>query len=446
MNAMKMGKLVFSQPGSSPKTKIRRDSRSGSRRLFLHLPKRPGNGLTFFVSFLVYLVSLFPTFVYALPTDGTVQEGSASIDQVSPEKLNIYQSSDKAVIDWQSFSINSNEHVDFQVPTSSSVTLNRVIGNDPSYIFGQLTSNGNLFLINRNGILFGQNSMVDVNGLMATASDISNSNFMSGHYQFSFSPEISGLVENRGTINAAQRGLVAFVAPGVLNSGIINAHLGKVSLASGNTFTLDLYGDQLISLGVDGKVLQQVTGLDGQILSSLITNNGSIYADGGVVTIDVHAASQAVDSVINMSGVIQARTATEQNGMIILKGGDEGVVHVSGLLDASGLNAGETGGTIHVLGDQVGLYDYGTLNVSGDLGDGTLLFGGDYQGKGTVQNASETYIGPDTSIYADAITEGNGGRTIFWADRRMRFFGTLSARGGRDYGDGGFLWKRRTLL
>ena len=221
------------------------------------------NGLNFLVSLLTYLLGIFPSLVYALPIDGTVQAGSATISQVSGSQVNISQSSNKSIIDWNSFSIASGEQVNFQVPSSTSVTLNRVTGNDPSSIFGNLTSNGHLMLINRNGILFGSGSEIDVHGLVATTSDISNHDFINGQYRFNISPEFSNTINNQGTITAAEGGLVAFVAPGIKNTGTINARLGKVSLAAGNTFTLDLYGDQLVNLGVDSQVIQQVTGFNG---------------------------------------------------------------------------------------------------------------------------------------------------------------------------------------
>jgi hypothetical protein len=140
-----------------------------------------------------------------------------------------------------------------------------------------------------------------------------------------------------------------------------------------------------------------------------------------------------------MEGIIQARSIEKRNGVNILSGGDSGQVSVSGTLDASGYSAGETGGTVHVLGNRVGLYGPAVVDVSGDLGGGELLFGGDYQGKGVVHNASETYVAREASIYADAITFGDGGQAIFWADRRTRFLGRVSARGGRERGNGGLV-------
>jgi filamentous hemagglutinin family protein len=441
MNIMKMGQRVFMQsvhPIVKEKKSVFPVRNSTCNHRFIFPKKRPGRGLIFLVSFLTYLLGIFPSLIYALPTNGTVQKGSATINQVSDSSLNISQSSEKSIIDWNSFNIAGGEHVNFQVPSSTSVTLNRVTGNDPSSIFGKLTSNGNLMLINRNGILFGNGAEIDVHGLVATTIDISNADFMNGQYHFNISPEFSNTITNRGTITALEGGLVAFVAPGVQNTGIINARLGKVSLAAGNTFTLDLYGDQLVNLGVDSEVIENVTGFDGEQLKSLVSNNGSIYADGGTVAMDVRTAQGLIDGVINMSGYIQARSIAKKNGSIYLTGGNEGLVSVSGNIDATGLGTNEAGGVVHVLGNRVGLYDYARIDVSGDAGGGLVLVGGDYQGLGLIPTAVDNYVGPNVSIFADAVTGGDGGRTIFWADRRTEFFGTIRARGGRLFGDGGF--------
>ena len=451
MNVFKMNQMAFPgvAGGGSENTNVSalRSNRVGRakgngslplRRGVFRIPKKPSNAAIFLVSFLSYLIGIFPSMVFALPTGGTVQAGSATIDQPSAEQMIIQQTTEKAIIDWQGFGIGSTEQVDFQL-SQGGVTLNRVTGNDVSQIFGKLTSNGDLWLINPNGILFGSNAQVDVHGLIATTSDISNADFLNGNYNFGIPASLSSAVVNQGRITAAEGGLVALVAPGVRNTGIISARLGKVSLASGRTFTVDLYGDQLINLGVDSQVMGQVTGMDGEVLSSLVTNSGSIFADGGVVRMDVSAAQNILDRVINMDGVIQAHSVSEQNGTIILSGGDAGEVSVTGTLDASGYGEGETGGTVHVLGEMLSFSGNGLIDVSGDLGGGTVLFGGDYQGQGSVPNSDEVYIGPNTQTFADAVTSGNGGKVIFWADRRMRFYGIVKGRGGQYFGDGGLV-------
>ena len=115
------------------------------RRRVFQVSKKPSNVSIFLISFLTYLIGIFPSIVFALPTGGTVQAGSATIDSTSSQLMTIYQTTEKAIIDWQTFSIESAEHVDFQL-SQGGVTLNRITGDDPSNIFGKLTSNGDLWL------------------------------------------------------------------------------------------------------------------------------------------------------------------------------------------------------------------------------------------------------------------------------------------------------------
>ena len=174
-------------------------------------------------------------------------------------------------------------------------------------------------------------------------------------------------------------------------------------------------------------------------MGALVANSGDIRADGGTVVLSVNAVQGVVDNVINMSGVVQAQTAVERNGEIILMGGDNGIVAVSGTLDASGRDAGETGGIVKVLGEYVGLFDGALVDVSGDAGGGTALVGGSFQGNGPEPNAKRTYVSSGATIDADAITSGDGGTVILWADEIMRYYGSVTARGGAQAGNGGFV-------
>jgi len=292
------------------------------------------------VTLLTALASL-ATGAASNPQDGQVVRGAATITATSPGRLDILQTSDKVVIDWREFSIGAAEHTHFQQPDPEAVALNRVTGYQRSEIYGKLSANGRLFLINPKGILFGRSAQVDVAGLVATTSNIGNDDFMSDRLHFTAPATTSATVENRGNIDIAEGGLAALVAPGVTNSGIIQARLGKVLLASGNRFTLDLYGDRLIEFAVNDQVL------DGQGLR--IANSGEIYADG----------------------YIQAHTASFDNGEIVLSGGAGGQVRVAGSLDASGRAAGQTGGYIKVRGQKpsypVGLESTSRVPMVADL-------------------------------------------------------------------------------
>lgn len=379
---------------------------------------------------------LLPQAATANPQGGKVVGGSATITKTSPNRLDINQSSDRAIINWKSFSIGEAERTNFSQPSASSVALNRVVGGDLSRIAGRLTANGNIVLINPNGVVFTSTARVDVNGLIASTSDISDQDFMAGKLNFAAPADPSSFVINEGQITAAEGGLVALVAPWVENSGAIAARLGRVELASGGAFTVDLYGDKLIQLAV-------AEGDEGAVPEALskvakVSNSGTISADGGVVALSVNDAQSLVANVINMDGIIEARSVEQTAGRIVLNGGGSGIVNVAGTLDASGKNAGEKGGRVAVLGEKVGLFDGALVDVSGDAGGGEALVGGNYQGAGPEPNAQYTYVAETARINADALSEGTGGRTIVWADKTTNYQGEITARGGAAGGDGGF--------
>ena len=185
------------------------------------------------------------------PEGGTVVGGAATIQGAGTPAVIVNQATSSAVINWNTFNIRANESVRFNQPSSSSVVLNRVTGGQgPSEIMGTLTANGRVFLINRDGILFGPGSVVNTAGFLATTNDIRNADFMAGRYNFNIPGRPDASIVNQGRITATSGGFAALVAPGVRNSGTITATLGTVALASGNSFTLDMYGDKLITLAV----------------------------------------------------------------------------------------------------------------------------------------------------------------------------------------------------
>jgi filamentous hemagglutinin family protein len=359
----------------------------------------------------------------ALPTNGQVVYGTANISQAG-NAMQVHQSSGKLITEWSSFNIGSGARVDFLQPSTSAMALNRVLSADPSRIYGQLNANGQVFLVNPAGVLFAPGSKVNVGGLVASTLDISNADFAAGNFRFAGSA--GGEVANEGEITTAERGYAALLGPRVRNAGSIVARLGTVALAAGDAVTLDLHGDQLLNLQIDAASA-----------AALAANSGALRADGGLVLLAARGAGDPLATVLNNTGTVHATSLANHNGVIRLEGGDSGVVAVSGTLDASGRQAGETGGTVKVLGDKVGLFDGARIDASGDAGGGTVLVGGNWQGSGAEQRASASFVGRDALIRADALSQGHGGTVVVWADGSTRFYGTLSAQGGAAGGHGG---------
>lgn len=358
----------------------------------------------------------------ALPTNGQVVQGSAAISQ-SANALTVNQSSQRLITHWDTFNIGSGARVDFIQPSRSSIALNRVMSSDPSRIYGQLNANGQVFLVNPNGVLFGAGSRVNVGGLVASTLDISDADFNAGNFRFAGSSQAE--VANEGEIVTPNGGYAALLGARVRNAGSIVARLGTVALGAGQAMTLDMNGDGLINLQIDAAAANAIT-----------ANSGALRADGGTVILAARG-TDPLATVLNNTGTVHAVTLENRNGVIRLEGGDTGIVASSGVLDASGRGAGETGGTVKVLGDKVGLFDAARIDASGDAGGGTVLVGGNWQGGGTEKRASATYVGAETKIAADAVTAGNGGTVVVWADGTTRFAGNITARGGAQGGNGG---------
>jgi filamentous hemagglutinin family protein len=376
-----------------------------------------------------------PGFAQTLPQGGNVVGGSGTIQQTAPNQLTINQSTQKLAIDWQSFSVGTNDIVRFEQPSTSAVALNRVLNGDPSQIYGQIQANGQVVIMSPNGIVFGPNSRVDVNALVATTANIATLDFMAGKLLFDqASSDANARVVNQGVISVAQGGFAVLAAASVSNQGQIIANGGTVVLGGTKTFAIDFHGDGLLKFAATGLVDQKPAGAD-----ALVENAGSIEANGGRVLLTARAARSVLDNVINTTGIVVAKTASLVNGEIVIDGGDAGIVSVNGTLDASGRSAGESGGTVKILGEKVGLFENARVDASGAAGGGTVLVGGNYLGKGPEANAKYLYMDARAIIDASAVSNGDGGRVILWSDLYTSFQGTISARGGASGGDGGFV-------
>ncbi len=376
----------------------------------------------------------------ALPKNGAVTAGEATISTPDAKSLQIDQASTRAVIDWQSFDIAADEKVIIVQQADQSSLLNRIIGGGgASQILGELVAGGRVILVNPAGFDFAATARVDVGSLIASTASIGTQAFMDGRLDFDQAGDPDARIVNAGELTAAEGGLIALVAPGVANAGRITARLGKIALASGTRFTLDLYGDELVRIAIDGAVLQEVLGVDGEALDALIANSGELEADGGLIQISAAAADGAVDSLINLGGHVRAQSVAEVDGEILLQGRGAGTVLASAQIDVSGDGAGERGGRVRILGEKVALHGGGTIDATGAAGGGTVLLGGNYQGQGPEANARRSFVGAGTAIDVSATQAGDAGTAIVWADEITRFHGSIRADGGATGGDGGLV-------
>ncbi|MFT6213162.1 MAG: filamentous hemagglutinin family protein, partial [Alphaproteobacteria bacterium] len=403
---------------------------------------------------------------YANPEDGQVVSGSATIE-LNGKKLDIHQQTDKAVIDWRRFDIEVDEHTQFHQPSSNAATVNRVHNTDPSRIMGKLTANGNIILVNPNGVFFGKDSVVDVNGLIATTADINTQDFMDGKLKFNKPGNPNATILNEGLITAKEAGLVGLVAPNVINNGIILAKSGIVHLASGDTMTVDLYGDGLLEISMSDAVKSQ-----------LVSNGGLIINEGGEIFLTAAAGRKIVDSLIHVEGELHAPVIEQKGGKIIIRAESNleksaTVITQNALISAAGYGEGQQGGIVEILADNVAIFDGTVIDTSGhsssrvsmapivddggsaaltsgkqvrteaeflkheNRAGGSIKIGGDYLGTGDTQRANKTIIAPDTLILNDAINEGDAGRTIIWSDDVTDFGGTVLSRASK--GNAGFV-------
>ncbi len=267
--------------------------------------------------------------VQAAPQGGVVVDGSAGITRAG-DTTHIDQSSQAVTIHWDSFDIGANETVNFYQPDATSLALNRVLTGDGTQIHGQLNANGRVFILDANGVLFGEKAQVNVGSLVASTLDLHSSG--DGHFAFSGDGAPAAVI-NRGTISVADGGAVALLGGQVSNQGIVRARLGHIALAAGNDITLDFAGDGLLHVQVNQGAAQ-----------ALAANGGLLQAHGGSVLMTAHASDALLQTVVNNQGVIEARTLEERDGKILLLGGfDGGTVQVGGVLDASAPDGGNGG-------------------------------------------------------------------------------------------------------
>lgn len=340
---------------------------------------------------------------YAMPTGGQIQSGQGSIAQ-NGKNMTVTQNSGKMAVDWTQFNIARDEAVKFAQPGRDAVALNRITGGQKSVIDGALSANGNLFLVNPNGVVFGKTSTVDVGSLVASTAQLSGTfmkNFASStaNLNLTIGDGNSSAILNEGSITA-QGGLVALHAAQVENTGTISNAGGQVALAAAKQLTLSPDSDGKLNYAVDGELAQ-----------AKALNSGRIQADGGYVVMTAKSADDVLGTVVNNTGTIEARTLRkDEKGQILLDGGQSGQVEVSGTLDASGTDEGQSAGSIKVIGQKTLVHDNSSLLAKGNVDGGKIETSGDVldlgdgltiDAKGTQGKAGEWLLDPLDVIIAD---------------------------------------------
>ena len=339
----------------------------------------------------------------AAPTLPQVVAGQATFNQQG----NVFSITNTpgAIINWQSFNIGAGEVTRFIQQSADSAVLNRVLGQDPTKILGALQSNGKVFLINPNGILFGQGARVDVNGLVASTLNISDADFQAGRKRFQ-AGTVAGSVRNEGTIATPSGGQVFLIAPNVENTGIVTAPNGDVILAAGHSVQLVDSNDPDLRVELSAPAGQAI-------------NLGQVIAQGGRIGI--------YGALVNQRGVVNADSAVMgANGRVFLRASRAVALDAGSVTRAAG-SAGADGGSVQVLGEQVNIAAGAGVDASGRNG-GTVLVGGGWQGGGGIMRAQATTVAKGAVIRADG-SAGSGGKVVLWSDGATAAHGVVSARG-----------------
>lgn len=368
------------------------------------------------IAIAIMAMSLHSSSVQAMPEQGKVVAGEGEIARPDEKTMVINQKTDRLALDWQKFNIAKDEKVHFDQNSKSAIALNRVVGDGRSIIDGSLSAKGHVFVINPNGVLFGKNSSVDVGGLVASTASVTDDdmrNFAQGKgdlgLQIAAGREAS--VINAGTIKA-EGGLVALHATTVENTGAIANEGGQTVLAAAKNLSL--------AADTAGKLNFTV---NGSLANAKALNSGTLQNDGGYLVMTAKSAGDLMSTVVNNTGVIEAKTLhANDKGEILLDGGESGQVEVSGTLDASGKEAGQSAGSIKVIGQKTvvndgtnllarGAIDGGKIETSGDvlnLGDNLNI-----DAKGVNGKAGEWLLDPLEILIQDAQpTQGSMDQTV----------------------------------
>jgi filamentous hemagglutinin family protein len=352
---------------------------------------------------------LLPMQVFSLPNDPSVVAGQSSISQTA-DQMTITQTTDKAIINWGGYSIDVGELVQYLQPGANAVSLNRIVGGNPSEILGQLIANGQIFLINPSGIVFGESSRVNVPGLLATTLNISDEDFLAGNYTFSQDLQSSlSAVINKGTIIVQDNGYCVLVAPLVSNEGLIVANMGKVALGGAESFTVNFDGQNLINFAISAPAVGQPgtvlipTGQVGDIIKGIVNSPalveaGSVVEEGGMTYLGNASGTVIHSGTITVDGV-----AGKNAGSITIDSNLVSAIVPGAVLSASGVGAHSSGGEILILSDM----EKGTALLA--EGSTVEAKGGDISGDAGFVELSGNRFYLDNANIDLTVIDGNAG-------------------------------------
>ena len=371
---------------------------------------------------LVFIFFCFSQLVSALPEGSVINQGHADIS-INNNAMQIIQHSPRVSIDHSSFNIAKGEQLRFIQPSANSIALNRITDVNPSQILGHLQSNGQIFLINPNGIIFGAGAQVEVGGLVASTLNLNDSDFFSDRFIFqnalSSHPNASyQSIGNAGLLQAAKNGYIALIANNVINNGDIIAPEGHIHLHTADEVILTL-NDQVVGIQSTSPTVQ-----------GLIENHGLLDAPGGHIVMNSHALDALHSTVINNTGMVRATRLSEEGGEIIIMAA-EGDVFNDGLLDVSAGRPNQAAGLIGIHGERIAQRGIISANGQGSGNGGTL----------TLHARSELFATNGSQASANAGAHGSGGQVVYFSDGRTLFDegATISTTGGTVSGAGGFV-------
>ena len=344
---------------------------------------------------------------------------------------------------FEQFGLDANQTANFLATPELRNILGRVVGGNPSIINGliQVTGgNANLFLMNPAGMVFGQDARLNVPAsfFATTANGIGfGENLWFGAYgsndyatlvgeprAFSFAG-LNGALANFGELSVNPGQAIGLSGSSVLNAGNLTAPGGEITITAvpgSNTILLGQAG-HLLSLQIDSSGLANLQ--EPADLPSLLANNPSTHASQVTVK---------TDGTVTLAGSSLNNVPTTAGTAIVA-----GNLNVSTDISTSSQNLSTPiqNGTVGIFGEQLGIA--ADIDAAGTNGGGSVFIGGDRLGEGSLPTALYTFVGSDSNINADALTNGDGGSVVIWADKNTIFNGTISARGGANGGDGGFV-------